>query len=123
MSASWRSCARRSMPPAQASRRPNGATRRLRRHEARPGSPARPGRFGAMAQRALHVDGVEPALELPARVPQDPDDFEAESEVQADRAGIGAVADDGDHLAGADRLTALDQLADQRAAGTAALPP
>src|SRR3954468_8982969 len=74
------------------------------------------GRSVASAQGPLHEHAVHPAAELEPHGAQRPHALEAERGVQVDRGGIGAVADYGDELPVAERLAALDQRTQHRAA-------
>src|SRR3954449_8651788 len=71
--------------------------------------PVRRQRGRAFAERALHHHGVEPAAELQADTGMRADHLEAGLGVDADRTGIGGIADHGDHLPEAARLAFTDQ--------------
>ena len=73
----------------------------------------------ALAQRALHHHGVEPAAEFEADRGMGADQCEAQAAVQADRAGIGGIADHRDHLAVAAGLAVRDQPPQQQSADPA----
>ena len=75
----------------------------------------------AFAERALHHHGVEPAAEFEADIGVRPDHLEAAFGVNADRAGIGGIADHGDHLPIAARLALGDQPLQQLQADAAAV--
>ena len=70
----------------------------------------------AAAERALHIDSVDPAPEFQPRRAQQPGALEAERGMHADRADILGIADHGDHLPEPDRGRFLEQ------AATSALP-
>ena len=75
----------------------------------------------AFTERALHHHGVEPAAELEADIGVRPDHLEPAFGVKADRAGIGGIADHGDHLPVAARLAFRDQPLQQLQADAAAV--
>src|SRR3546814_3091544 len=79
-------------------------------------------RLVAGAEGALHEDRVDPAPVLEADGRKDAAVAEAMARVQADGAGVGAVADHGDHLAVAESGAALDQRTEQRRADAASAP-
>src|SRR4051794_31035484 len=66
-------------------------------------------RTRALTKIPLHHDRVQPAAEFQPDAGMRADHFEAGPGVHADRAGIGRIADDGDHLAEAPRLAFDDQ--------------
>ena len=78
-------------------------------------------RAAAVAQRALHHHGVEPAAELEADIGMGPDHLESAFGVHADRSGIGGIADHRDHLPIAARLAFGDQPLQQLQADAAAM--
>ena len=75
----------------------------------------------AFTERALHHHGVEPAAEFEADIRMRPDHLEAGLGVNADRAGIGGIADHRDHLPVAARLAFGDQPLHQLQADAAAV--
>src|SRR5258708_6012125 len=78
-------------------------------------------RLRTLSQRALHQHAVEPAAELEADIVEGADQAEACGTVQLDRARIGGIPDDRDHLAEAALLRCDDQLLEQRAADSPTL--
>src|SRR3546814_11633983 len=76
-------------------------------------------RLVAGAEGALHENRVDPAPVLEADRRKDAAVAEAVARVQADGAGVGAVADHRDHLAVAESGAALDQRTKQRRADAA----
>jgi len=66
-------------------------------------------RGGAFAERALHHHGVEPAAEFEADVGMGPDHLKSGPGMDADRSGVGGIADHRDHLAIASRFGFGDQ--------------
>ena len=102
-----------------------GTRARSRRPSTACGVPARSRLMPALSmapkpEASLHQDDVEPAIELPADRAHRADVLEAERAVHADRAGVGRVADHGQHLARAGGLASRDQLGEQKAAEAAA---
>src|SRR6202166_2133528 len=65
--------------------------------------------FSAVAKRALHHHGVEPAAELEADIGMGPDHLESAFGVHPDRSGVGGIADHRDHLPIAALLAVSDQ--------------
>src|SRR6267154_3423870 len=90
-------------------RRPLGYGGQVALHPAILGLRVRRQRGGAFAERALHHHRVEPAAEFEADIGMGPDHLKSGPGMDADRAGIGGIADHRDHLAIAPRLALSDQ--------------
>src|SRR5690606_22509979 len=75
---------------------------------------------GAVAERTLHLHGIQPATVLAAQAAEHADQLEAEALVQSDRCGIGRLADHRDHLPETACGAFLDQRLHQRAADATA---
>ena len=75
----------------------------------KPALPTRRRAVAAVAERALHHHGIEPAAELEADIGMGADHLESAYGVHADRSGVGGIADHRDHLPVAARLRFRDQ--------------
>src|ERR1700744_1946021 len=78
-------------------------------------------RRAAFAKRKLHHHGVEPAAEFEADIRGRSDHVKAAACMEADRPGVGGIADDRDHLPVATALACVDQPLHQLEADAAAM--
>src|SRR3954470_24471198 len=75
----------------------------------------------AVAERALHQHGIEPASELVSDILDRPDHLKAAGAVKLDRRRLAGIADHRDHLAEVALLRFHDQAIEQDAADAEAL--